>query len=198
MRVKYRSFRRIEKITTRLRFLYRTNRYLSQPLRRLLCNAITQPHFDYTCLVWYHNLDKIVKTNLQTLKNKCIIFCLNLNKSQGQESYVYEWYISSQLDTLMPALEHPFSNWTNLYKKLTKNKKQLFSVSEICLYFSRILFWSSLFNLRDGLKNSYFLIICVKVAELRYLFIFLALLENWFGILQYRILLYSHPLPFCL
>ena len=40
-----------EKIITRLRCLYRKNRFLSQSLHRLLCNAIIQPHFDYACLV---------------------------------------------------------------------------------------------------------------------------------------------------
>ena len=61
----------IKKINTRLRFLYRQNRFLSQPLRRLLCNAIIQP--------WYPYLSKSLKKKLQTLQNKCIRFCLNLN-----------------------------------------------------------------------------------------------------------------------
>ena len=69
----------IKKINTRLRFLYRKNRFLSQPLRRLLCNAIIQPHFDYSCSAWYPNLNKSLKKKLQTLQNKCICFCLNLN-----------------------------------------------------------------------------------------------------------------------
>ena len=69
----------IKKINTRLRFLYRKNRFLSQPLRRLLCNAIIQPHFDYACSAWYPNLNKSLKKKLQTLQSKCIRFCLNLN-----------------------------------------------------------------------------------------------------------------------
>ena len=39
----------INKINSRLRFLYRQNRYLSFPVRRLLCNAMIQPFFDYAC-----------------------------------------------------------------------------------------------------------------------------------------------------
>ena len=66
----------IKKIKTRLRFLYRKNRFLSHPLRRLLCNAIIQPHFDYGCSAY---LNKSLKKKLQTLQNKCICFCLNLN-----------------------------------------------------------------------------------------------------------------------
>ena len=38
----------INKINSRLRLLYRQNRFLSFPLRRLLCNAIVQPFFDYS------------------------------------------------------------------------------------------------------------------------------------------------------
>ena len=47
----------ISKINCRLRFLYRKNRFLSQRLRRLLCNALIQPHFDYACSAWYPNLN---------------------------------------------------------------------------------------------------------------------------------------------
>ena len=39
----------INKINSRLRFLYRKNRFLSPPLRRLLCHSLIQPHFDYAC-----------------------------------------------------------------------------------------------------------------------------------------------------
>ena len=39
----------INKINSRLRFLYLQNRFLNFPLRRLLCNAMIQPFFDYAC-----------------------------------------------------------------------------------------------------------------------------------------------------
>ena len=39
-----------EKINSRLKFLYRKNRFLDVPLRRLLCDALIQPHFDYVVL----------------------------------------------------------------------------------------------------------------------------------------------------
>ena len=45
----------INKISTRLRFLYRGNRVLSPPLRRLLCNSPIQSHFDYACSAMYPN-----------------------------------------------------------------------------------------------------------------------------------------------
>ena len=49
-------------------------------MRRLLCNALIQPHFDYACSAWYINLKKSFKTKLQVMQNKCIRFCLKLGK----------------------------------------------------------------------------------------------------------------------
>ena len=69
----------INKINSRVRFLYRKNRVLSSPLRRFLYNSLVQPHFDYACSAWYVNLNKRLKSKLQILQNKCIRFCLNLN-----------------------------------------------------------------------------------------------------------------------
>ena len=38
------------KVTSKLKFLYRKNRFLSKDLRRLLCNALIQPHFEFACV----------------------------------------------------------------------------------------------------------------------------------------------------
>ena len=62
----------INKINSRLRFLYRKNRFFSPPVRRLLCNSLMQPHFDYACSARYPNLSKRLKSKLQILQNKCI------------------------------------------------------------------------------------------------------------------------------
>ena len=69
----------INKINSRLRFLYRKNRYLSPYLKRLLCNAIIQPHSNYACSAWYPCLNKKIKSKLQAIQNKCIRFCLQLD-----------------------------------------------------------------------------------------------------------------------
>ena len=37
----------INKINSRLKFLHRKNKFLTPALRRLLCNALIQPHLDY-------------------------------------------------------------------------------------------------------------------------------------------------------
>ena len=44
-------------INKRLKFLYRKQHFLSTLLRRLLCNALIQPHYDYACSAWYPNLN---------------------------------------------------------------------------------------------------------------------------------------------
>ena len=54
----------ISKINCRIRFLYRKNRFLSQRLCRLLCNALIQPLFDYACSGWYPNLNNRLKSKL--------------------------------------------------------------------------------------------------------------------------------------
>ena len=66
----------IGKINSRLKFLYRKGDFLTPELRRLLCNALIQPHFDYALSAWYLNLNKGIKDKLQIMQNKCIRFCL--------------------------------------------------------------------------------------------------------------------------
>ena len=52
-------------------------------LRRILCNALIQPNFEYACSVWYPNLSKKLKNKLQIAQNKCIRFCLFLGNREG-------------------------------------------------------------------------------------------------------------------
>ena len=68
----------LKKINAKLKFLYRQNRYLSPAFRRLLCNALIHPDFDYGCSSWFPLLKKNLKLKLQKAQNKCIRLCLNL------------------------------------------------------------------------------------------------------------------------
>ena len=52
------SLKIVNKINGKLKFLYRKNRFLRLELRRMLCNALIQPHFDYACPAWYPNLNQ--------------------------------------------------------------------------------------------------------------------------------------------
>ena len=66
----------INKINNKLKILYQKSRFLTLTLRRLLRNTLLQTHFEYARSAWYPNL----KNRIQTSKNKCICFCLQLNK----------------------------------------------------------------------------------------------------------------------
>jgi len=69
----------LTKISGRLNFLYRKQSFFNSKLRRMLCNALIQPHFNYACSAWYSNLNKNVTKKLQVTQNKCIRFCLGLD-----------------------------------------------------------------------------------------------------------------------
>ena len=56
----------IQKINNKLKFLCRKNIFSTPKLRRLLCNALIEPHFDYACSAWYPNLTKKLKHRIQT------------------------------------------------------------------------------------------------------------------------------------
>ena len=68
----------IWKINGRLKFLYRKQSFLNFSLRRMVCNALMQPHFDYAATVWYPNLNRKFSRKVQIAQNKCIRFCLSL------------------------------------------------------------------------------------------------------------------------
>ena len=70
----------IKKINSRLKFLHRKNKFLTPALRRLLCNALIQPHFDYASSAWYPNLTQKMKNKIRITQNKSIRYCLQLDK----------------------------------------------------------------------------------------------------------------------
>ena len=71
-------------INGRLKFLCRKNLFLTPPLKRLLCNALIQPHFDYASPAWYQHLQTQLSDKLQICQNKCIRFCLSF----GNRSHI--------------------------------------------------------------------------------------------------------------
>ena len=77
----------LNKINGKLKFLYRKNKFLTPTLRRMLCNAIIQPHFDYACSAWYPNLNEKLRKKIQIAQNKCIWFCLKLDKHISSKEF---------------------------------------------------------------------------------------------------------------
>ena len=68
----------LKKINTKLNLFWTQSNYLNYSSRRLLCNALIQPHFEYGCTSWYPLLSKTLKTKLQIDQRKCIRFCVEL------------------------------------------------------------------------------------------------------------------------
>ena len=71
------TYKTIKKINSRLK--KKKNHFLNPRPRRLFCNALIQPHFDYAGTVWHPNLNKKLKNEIQITQNKCVRFCLNLD-----------------------------------------------------------------------------------------------------------------------
>ena len=68
----------INKINSRLNI--EKNKFLTPALHRLLCNALIQLRFDYASSAWYPNLTQKMKNKIQITQNKCIRYCLQLDK----------------------------------------------------------------------------------------------------------------------
>ena len=69
------------KIYGKLKFLYRKQCFLDSSTRRMLLNALIQPHFEYACDPWFPMLHKRLSKKAQSSQNKCIRFCLNLKNT---------------------------------------------------------------------------------------------------------------------
>ena len=79
----------LRKINSKLKLLYCQSTFLTHSFRRLLCNALIQPHFDLSTSLIVSSFKEKFKnqTTKAVLKNKCIRFYLNLPQKS--------WYISS-------------------------------------------------------------------------------------------------------
>ena len=76
------AMKSLREINTKLQFLYRQNDFLNPKSRRLLCNSLIQPYFDYACISWYPFINQRMRNKLQVTQNKYIHFCLKLNSRQ--------------------------------------------------------------------------------------------------------------------
>ena len=76
------AMKSLRNINIKLQFLYRQNEFLNPKLRRLLCNSLIQPHFDYACISWYSLINQKMRSKLQVAQNICIRFYLKLNSRQ--------------------------------------------------------------------------------------------------------------------
>ena len=64
----------IQKVNSRLKFLYRQSKCLNAKTRKTLSSALIMYHFDYACSAWYSGLNKRLKNKLQVAQNKIVSF----------------------------------------------------------------------------------------------------------------------------
>ena len=104
----------IQKINGKTKFLYRQDRYLSYPLKRMLCNSLIQPHFDFICCAWYPNLLISLKNKFQIALNACIRFCLRMERRGHIGLNHFEknnWPpVKNRVDQCIPVTAYNFKN----------------------------------------------------------------------------------------
>ena len=86
----------LTKVNGRLRFLYRQGKYLNQRLRRMLCNTIIQPHFDYASSAWYPNLGKGLKNNSKLPKTNAFAIASTLEIEKVLDTSILKKLIGCQ------------------------------------------------------------------------------------------------------
>ena len=74
----------------RLTIYYRKNKSLDNYARRLLCNAMIQPFFNYACNAWYPKCNKHLKTRLQAALNEHIRVCPKLGDRTSIKIFEFE------------------------------------------------------------------------------------------------------------
>ena len=164
----------LNKLNSKLKFLYRKNKFLSLPLKRLLCNALIQPHFDFACAAWFPNLNQGLQKKLQTFQNKCIRFCLQLDNrthidaeqfrainwlsvsdrfKQCVSSSVYKFF-HERSPTYMAEIYTPQTNrrmsTRNSFKKLSQPSRRT-KQGQNCLSFIGPSIWN---KLPESIKDS--------------------------------------------
>ena len=104
----------LKKVNGKKKFLYRQRRYLSYPLKRMLCNILIQPHYDFVCCSWYPNLSMSLKTKLQKTQNFCIKYCLGLKDRShiGKSEFdKINWLpVSNSADHCLAVTAYNFKN----------------------------------------------------------------------------------------
>ena len=109
----------INKINSKLKFFHTKNKFLRPELRRVLCNALIQPHFDYACPAWYPNFTEKTKKKIQFMQNKSIRFCLRLDKMHqiSEEDFrLINWFpTSKRIDHCINNITFKFVNNTCPY-----------------------------------------------------------------------------------
>ena len=105
----------VNKVNSRLKFLYRNAKCLDMNTRLTLCTALIQCHFDYASSAWFSSISKTMLKKLQICQNKVVRFILNmeprtsitqeiLDKVKMLRNFEYLNYFSSNAKRLCSEL----------------------------------------------------------------------------------------------
>ena len=85
----------------------------------MLCNALIQSHFDYACPALYPNFNGKTKVKIRIVQNKCVHFCLQLDKMHhiSEERFrLINWLpTSKRVDQCKNTITYNFVNNTCPY-----------------------------------------------------------------------------------
>ena len=96
------------------KFLYRQNRYLSNPLKRMFCNSLILPHFDFACCTRYPNLPMSLKNKFQTAQNTYIRFYVRMERRchirLNRFEKTYWLLVKNRVNQCIAAMTYNFKN----------------------------------------------------------------------------------------
>ena len=128
------ALRVIEYINSRLNFLYGKNWFVDVSLRRLLCNALIQAHFDYAYTAWYPNLTRWASSYAKQIR-----FSLKLNRREHISNKHFQRRNWLKFQTMSHQLNYPFRKTylyqTSIWSKIPQNwkKTRTFTYFNICI-----------------------------------------------------------------
>lgn len=159
----------IQKVNSRLKFLYRQVNCLDQNTKKIICSALVLCLFDYSISSWYGGISKLLVQKLQRTQNKVIRFILNkdsryhINQSDFKSVGLLDIHsraIQLRLnhvfnifhETCPDYMQENFNRISNLHQYNTRGSEYNFQVpktntiSSSTFYHHSIRDWSNLPN----------------------------------------------------
>ena len=164
----------VKKSNSRLKFLYRYKDILNFDTKKILCTALIQCHFDYSCSSWYPGTNLTLRKKLNIMQNKIVRFVLNLDyrASINNKELVKAGFLSVPDRVKQLQLGHVFKINKNIspkyltcnFKKMnededrvaTRAKQHNFDlprISPITFAFTAIKWWNALPDNIKAIKN---------------------------------------------
>ena len=157
----------IKKANSRLKFLYRQKKFLNMNLKKTLCSALIQCHYDYACSSWFFGLSKKLKQRLQISQNKMLRYIFSYGPRVSLEGADFRTVGMLKVEDRVKqlSLNHVHKIWgnrcpsylndhfikvTSVHNHYTRKSQYNFhvptinSISSSTFYYNAILAWNSL------------------------------------------------------